>query len=76
MFEYLLERGATLPSKIKPAADAQAIGGMVERREDWITVARCLAHGYHVPLAAVRAIHEYVVGFNWPVVCQAIAING
>ena len=75
MFEYLLERGATLPSNLD-SDDAQAIGGMVERREDWITVARCLAHRYHIPLTAVRTIHEYVVGFNWPVVCQAIAING
>ena len=72
MFEYLLERGAVLPSNIKSAADAQAVAGVVGRREDWLAVAACLAHRYHVPLTAVRTIHEFVVGFNWSVVCQAI----
>ena len=75
MFEYLLERGAVLPFNLESDADAQAIAGMAGCRADWVAVARWLAHKYHIPLAAVRTIHEYVVGFNWSVVCEAIILH-
>ena len=67
MFEYLLERGASIPF------DTQAIYVLLQRREDWIAVARFLAHQHHVPLAAVRTIHEFVVGFNWSAVCGPVS---
>ena len=46
------------------------IAAMLRRRQEWIDQAVLLAHRWHVPLIAVRTIHEYVVGFNWPAVLE------
>ena len=72
MFEYLLERGAVVPSIMKSDTDAAAVRGLMQRRESWVVAAKFLAHECRVSLTAVRTIHEYVVGFNWSVVCEAI----
>ena len=72
MFEYLLERGAVVPSIMESDADAAAVHGLMQRRESWVVAAKFLAHECRVSLTAVRTIHEYVVGFNWSVVCEAI----
>ena len=75
MFEYLLERGAVVTSITESDSDddTQAVNGLMQRRGSWMAAARPLAHRYHIPLTAIRTIHEYVVGFNWSTVCKAIA---
>ena len=73
MFEYLVEQGAVARTITEPDADVQAVNGLMQRRESWVAAARTLAHQHHIPLSAVRTIHEYVVGFNWSAVCEAIA---
>ena len=65
IFEYLVERGATIPSGEEMNA---SIAVMLQHRRDWIDQAKALAHRWHIPLIAIRVIHEYVVGFNWPAV--------
>ena len=73
MFEYLLERGAIAHSVTESNADAAAVDDLMRRRESWVVAAKFLAHERHVSLTAVRTIHEYLVGFNWSVVYEAIA---
>ena len=70
VFEYLLEHGAAMPSN----AD-ESVNAMIQRRRDWIDQALAIAHRWHVPLIAVRVIHEYVVGFNWLTICEDISIK-
>ena len=72
MFEYLVEHGATFTSDEEMNESAIA---MLQRRRDWIHQAAAIARRWYVPLTAIRMIHEYVVGFNWPVVCEALAQN-
>ena len=77
MFEYLVERRADTIDEIqmeRQGYDDQANGmmaAMLQRRQEWIDQAISLAGRWHLPLIAVRTIHEYVVGFNWAVVSQA-----
>ena len=75
MFEYLVERGAEPINEIqierKGLEDQTMIAAMLQRRQEWIDQAVSLAGRWHLPLIAVRTIHEYVVGFNWAVVSQA-----
>ena len=78
MFEYLVERGADIPVKTIRKGfrqgkfeDQAMIAAMLQRRQEWIDQAISLAGRWHLPLIAVRTIHEYVVGFNWAVVSQA-----
>ena len=68
MFEYLVERGADSTSNDEQPEDRDMIAAMLQRRQEWIDQAVLLAHRWHVPLIAVRTIHEYVVGFNWSAV--------
>ena len=70
MFEYLVERRPITSTAAESDADVQAV---MQRRESWVVAARTLAHQHRIPLSAVRTIHEYVVGFNWSAVCEAIA---
>ena len=74
MFEYLVERGADTTHE-KPRRyndqDNAMIAAMLQRRQEWIDQAISLVGRWHLPLIAVRTIHEYVVGFNWAVVSQA-----
>ena len=76
MFEYLVERGADISineiQMERQGSEEQAtISAMLQRRQEWIDQAISLAGRWHLPLIAVRTIHEYVVGFNWVVVSQA-----
>ena len=75
MFEYLMERGVDLPSDMdmdmEESEDQAMIAAMLQRRQEWIDQAISLAGRWHLPLIAVRTIHEYVVGFNWAVVSRA-----
>ena len=73
LFEYLVEHGTTLPSKVGGSSDANAIAAMHQRRHDWTLLAVELAFEWHLPLTAIRVIHEYFAGFNWSVVYQALA---
>ena len=69
VFEFLVEHAAVFPSdKYGP------IAAMLQRRRDWINHTAALAHKWHVPLTAIRVIHEYVVGFNWSVVSKQLCI--
>ena len=68
MFEYLVERGAEITSNNEHSKDRDMIAAMLHRRQEWIDQAVLLARRWHVPLIAVRTIHEYVVGFNWSAV--------
>ena len=74
MFEYLVERGADaideIPMEREGLEDQAMIAAMLQRRQEWIDQAVSLAGRWHLPLTAVRTIHEYVVGFNWAVVSQ------
>ena len=70
MFEYLVERGAEITSDDGQPKARGMIAAMLQRRQEWIDQAVLLAHRWHVPLAAVRTIHEYVVGFNWSAVLE------
>ena len=72
MFEYLVERGVDIPNNIgtEGSEDQAMIAAMLQRRQEWIDQAISLAGRWHLPLIAVRTIHEYVVGFNWAVVSQ------
>ena len=73
MFEYLVERGADtneIQMEMEGAEDQTMIAAMLQRRQEWIDQAISLAGRWHLPLIAVRTIHEYVVGFNWTVVSQ------
>ena len=65
VFEYLVEREAHVDLEIDTPGDMDMIAAMLQRRQEWIDQAVLLAH---VPLTAVRPIHEYVVGFNWTAV--------
>ena len=75
MFEYLVERGVDTINEIQMQRqrpeDQNMIAAMLQRRQEWIDQAISLAGRWHLPLIAVRTIHEYVVGFNWAVVSQA-----
>ena len=75
MFEYLVERGADSFNEIQMqhqgSEDQAMIAAMLQRRQEWIDQAISLAGRWHLPLIAVRTIHEYVVGFNWAAVSQA-----
>ena len=68
MFECLVERGAEITSEDERPEDRDMIAAMLQCRQEWIDQAVLLAHRWHVPLIAVRTIHEYVVGFNWAAV--------
>ena len=68
MFEYLMERGADITSDGEQPEDRDMITAMLRRRQEWIDQAVLIAHRWHIPLIAVRTIHEYVVGFNWSAV--------
>ena len=74
MFEYLVERGANPINEIQMrrqrSEDKAMIAAMLQRRQEWIDQAVSLTGRWHLPLIAVRTIHEYVVGFNWAVVSQ------
>ena len=48
--------------------DETLVAAMLQRRRDWIAQSVAIAHRWHVPMTAIRVLHEYVVGFNWPVV--------
>ena len=65
MFEYLVEHGAVLSSDDEMH---ESVAAVLQRRRNWIDQATALAHRWHLPLTAIRVIHEYVVGFNWAVV--------
>ena len=69
MFEYLVEHGATMPADKEMG---ESVAAILQRRQDWIEQATALAHRWHVPLTAIRVIHEYVVGFNWSVVLKCV----
>ena len=71
MFEYLVERGAEITLDDDLPEDRDMIATMLQRRQELIDQAVLLAHRWHLPLTAVRTIHEYVVGFNW-----AAVLNG
>ena len=77
MFEYLVERGADAINEIQMGyrgfKEQDMIAAMLQRRQEWIDQAVSLAGRWHLPLIAVRTIHEYVVGFNWAVVSQAFS---
>ena len=68
MFEYLVERGADITLDDEQPEDREMIADLLQQRQEWIDQAVSLAHRWHVPLIAVRTIHEYVVGFNWSAV--------
>ena len=68
MFEYLVERGSDITLDHDLPEDRDAIAAMLQRRQEWIDQAVLIAHRWHIPLTAVRTIHEYVVGFNWSAV--------
>ena len=70
MFELLVERGADITSSDEQPEDRDMIAVMLQRRQEWIDQAVLLAHHWHIPLTAVRTIHEYVVGFNWSAVLE------
>ena len=75
MFEYLVEHRAIIPNlDVVQSADASLVGAMLQRRQEWIDNVAQLALRRHLPSIAVRTIHEYVVGFNWAVVCQAFTL--
>ena len=59
MFEYLSEQG----NGLEGCSDAAA---MLLFRQQCTAHAASFAHHWHLPLAAVRTIHAFVVGFNWP----------
>ena len=75
MFEYLVERGVDIPMtmEMEGSEDHAMMAAMLQRRQEWIDQAISLASRWHLPLIAVRTIHEYVVGFNWAVVSQAFS---
>ena len=79
MFEYLVERGAGAINKTQMerqgSEDQAMIAAMLRRRQEWIDQAISMAGRWHLPLIAVRTIHEYVVGFNWAVVSQVFSID-
>ena len=77
MFEYLVERGADTIHEIqmeRQGCEGQnMIAAMLQRRQEWIDQAMSMAGRWHLPLIAVRTIHEFVVGFNWAVVSQVFS---
>ena len=70
MFEYLAEQGAMIPPEDEMN---EAVASMLQRRQNWVVQAAWLAHERHLPLTAVRVIHEYMIGFNWSAVCGGIS---
>ena len=72
MFEYLVERGVVIPSDLDEELTG-FVASMLHHRRTWIKQARWLAHEQHIPLIAIRAIHEYVVGFNWSAVFETLS---
>ena len=70
IFEYLMERGADIV--IRDELPRPMLVAMLQRRQEWIDQATLLAHQWHLPLIAIRTIHEYVIGFNWSVVLDGI----
>ena len=67
MLEYLGE----IQNGREGSEDQDVIAAILQRRQEWIDQAISLAGRWHLPLIAVRTIHEYVVGFNWAVVSRA-----
>ena len=70
MFEYLMEHGAAIPSDEEIDG---AIVVMLQRRHDWVHRVVAIAHRWHIPFTAIRVIHQYVVGFNWTAVREALS---
>ena len=70
-FEYLCEHGAIIPDNY--ADDDGSVIGMLEIRQTWITQAGILARDHQIPLVALRAIHEYLFGYNW---CMVYGVLG
>ena len=80
MFEYLVGNGADVEiinanlKTLLPKCEAHyaaAAAAMVQRRQEWIDQAVSLVHRWHLPLIAVRSIHDYLIGFNWRAVLCA-----
>ena len=71
MFELLVEHGVVISSAIE---NDESVAGMLQRRRDWIDQAAAITHRWDVPLTAMRLIHEYVVGFNWAAVYEALHV--
>ena len=42
------------------------MNAMIAYREAWITQAIHLIRRMHLPMTAIRVIHEYVFKYNWP----------
>ena len=59
MFENLLTQGAE--TSIKPE-DADFIETLLQLREEWIALLISLSSRRHLPQAAIRMIHEFVIG--------------
>ena len=62
-------------TKRQGSEDQAMIAAMLQRRQEWIDQTISLAGRWHLPLIAVRTIHEYVVGFNWAVVSSVQLSN-
>ena len=66
LFECLLERGVVAPR------NSAGFDDMLRRRRQWIEQAAALARRWRLPMTAIRTIHEYMIGFNWSVVYEAL----
>ena len=70
IFEYLVEQGAIIP-KLTTEGDNLSIKNVLQRRQDWVNQAVAIARRWQIPLTAIRTIHDYVIGFNWPASYEA-----
>ena len=65
MFEYLLEHGAMVNGVagdcIADTSHYHHVKRILEYREAWMMQAIHLIHRWHLPMTAIRTIHEY----NW-----------
>ena len=73
MFVYLLEKGCQSSTCGGKIDDDVALEGMMQRRWEWARCAASLARRWRLPMATIRGVHEFVVGFNWPVVGDVIS---
>ena len=73
MFEYLCGQGAVIPTHSN--IDNSQTSLLLEHRATWLQLATRLIHGDHLPLVAIRTIHEFLFVHNWSMMYGELAVS-
>ena len=73
VFEYLLEKGAVLPTAMLNNGGGGVFAALSEERRRWAVQLLALSQRWRLPLIAIREIHGFVIGFNWAGMLEAMS---